>query len=186
MGDINLRYRLINLDDIIIFSDTFDTHLDRLEAVLEKLDQHNLKLKASKCDFFKSQVTYLRHVVSEDGIKTDPEKIRVLKDWPVPKSVRNVRKFLGFSGYYRRFLHGFSSIVRRLNDLLVDIPTKKGTKKNPKFTWGPSQQQAFETVIDRLSNAPVLAYANYKLPLSSMLTHQAMVWVRFSISTNMA
>ena len=164
MGDINLRDCLIYLDDIIIFSDTFDTHLDRVEAVFERLDQHNVKLKASKCEFFKSQVTYLGHVVSEDGIKTDPEKIRVLKDWPVPKSVRDVRKFLGFSGYYRRFLKGFSSIVRPLNDLLVGIPTKKGTKKNPNFTWGPSLQQAFETVIDRLSTAPVLEYANYKLP----------------------
>ena len=138
----------------------------RPEAVFERLDQHNLKLKASKCEFFKSQVTYLGHVVSEDGIKTDPEKIRVLKDWPFPKSVRDVRKFLGFSGYYRRFLKGFSSIVRPLKDLLVGIPTKKGTKKNPNFTWGPSQQQAFETVIDRLSTAPVLEYANYKLPFT--------------------
>ena len=98
MGDISLRDCLIYLDDIIIFSDTFDTHLDRLEAVFERLDQHNLKLKASNCEFFKSHVTYLGHVVPEDSIKTDPEKIRVLKGWPVPKSVSDVRKFLGFSG----------------------------------------------------------------------------------------
>ena len=164
MGDINLRDCLIYLDDIIIFSDTNNTHLDRLEAVFERLDQHNLKLKASKCELFKSQVTYLGHVVSEDGIKMDPDKMRVLKIWPIPKSVRDVWKFLGFSGYNRRLLKGFSSIVRPLNDLLVGIPTQKGTKKNPKFTWGPSQQQAFETVIDRLATAPVLAFANYNLP----------------------
>ena len=87
------------MDDIIIFSDTFDTHLDRLEAMFERLSHHNLKLKASICEFFKSEVTYLGHVVSEDGIKMDPEKIRVLKDWPVSKNVRDVRKCLGFHGY---------------------------------------------------------------------------------------
>ena len=85
MGELNLRYCLIYLDDIIIFSDTFEQHLDRLEAVFERLHTYNLKLKASKCEFFKPEVTYLGHVVSEDGIKTDAEKIRVLKDWPIPK-----------------------------------------------------------------------------------------------------
>ena len=102
--------------------------------------------------------------MSEEGIKTDPDKIKVLKDWPVPNNVKDVRKFLGFAGYYRRFLRGFSAIVRPLNDLLVGVSTKKGTKKNPTFIWGSSQQLAFETVIDRLSNAPILAYADYKLP----------------------
>ena len=164
MGDMNLRDCLIYLDDITIISDTFGTHLDRFEAVFERLALHNLKLKASKCEFFKSQVTYLGHIVSEDGIKADPDKIKVLKDWPVPKNVKDVRKFLGFDGYYRRFLRGFSAIVRPLNDLLVGVSTTKGTKKNPTFMWGSSQQLAFEPVIDRLSNAPILAYADYKLP----------------------
>ena len=76
MGDINLRDCLIYLDDIIIFSDTFDNHLERLEAVFQRLHKYNLKLKASKCEFFRSEVTYLGHVVSQAGIKTDPEKIR--------------------------------------------------------------------------------------------------------------
>lgn len=164
MGDINLRDCLIYLDDIIIFSDSFDTHLDRLEAVFQRIHKYNLKLKASKCEFFQSQVTYLGHVVSEEGIKTDPEKIRVLKEWPVPKSVKDVRKFLGFTGYYRRFIKGFASVVRPLNDLLVGCSTKKGTKKKPTFKWEAAQQQAFESIIERLSNPPVLAYANYKLP----------------------
>ena len=123
MGDINLRDCIIYLDDIIIFSDTFEAHLDRLEAVFQRLHTYNLKLKASKCEFFKKQVTYLGHVVSEEGIKTDPEKIRVLKNWPVPKSVKDVRKFLGFTGYYRRFIKGFSTIVRPLNDLLIGNST---------------------------------------------------------------
>ena len=164
MGEINLRDCLIYLDDIIIFSDTFEAHLERLEAVFQRLHTYNLKLKASKCEFFKTEVTYLGHVVSEEGIKTDPEKIRALKDWPVPKSVKDVRKFLGFTGYYRRFIHGFSAIVRPLNDLLIGNSTRKPSKKKAPFKWEAEQQQAFQTVIAKLSNPPVLAYANYKKP----------------------
>lgn len=164
MGDLNLRDCLIYLDDIIIFSDSFDTHLERLDAVFQRLHTYNLKLKASKCEFFKREVTYLGHVVSEEGIKTDPEKIRALKDWPVPKSVKDVRKFLGFTGYYRRFIQGFSAIVRPLNDLLVGNSTKKPSRKRTPFKWETRQQQAFETIIQKLSNPPVLAYADYKKP----------------------
>ena len=104
MGELNLKDCLIHLDDIIIFSESFDQHLERIEAVFQRLHEHNLKLKASKCEFFMSEVTYLGHVVSEEGIKTDPDKIKALKSWPTPKSIKYVRKFLGFAGYYRRFL----------------------------------------------------------------------------------
>ena len=166
MGDLNLRDCLIYLDDIIIFSDTFDTHLDRLEAVFQRIHTYNLKLKASKCEFFKSQVTYLGHVVSEDGIKTDPYKTSVLGNWPVPRCVKDVRKFLGFTGYYRRFIKGFAAIVRPLNDLLVGHSTKKAskTKKKTPFKWEEPQQQAFDRIIEKLSNPPVLAYADYRKP----------------------
>ena len=164
MGELNLRDCLIYLDDIIIFSDTFEQHLDRLEAVFERLHTYNLKLKASKCEFFKPEVTYLGQVVSEDGIKTDAEKIRVLKDWPIPKCLKDVRKFLGFAGYYRRFVKGFSSVVWLLNDLLVGYSTKKPAKKKTPFKWEAPQQEAFEIVIEKLSNPPVLAYADYRLP----------------------
>ena len=119
MGDINLRDCLIYLDDIIIFSDTFENHLCRLAAVFQRIHQYNLKLKASKCEIFRSEVTYLGHVVSESGIKTDPEKIKVLKEWLAPKSVKDVRKLLGVTGYYRRFVKGFARMVRPLNDLLI-------------------------------------------------------------------
>lgn len=164
MGDLNLRDCLIYLDDIIIFSDTFESHLSRLEAVFQRLHEYNLKLKASKCEFFRTQVTYLGHVVSEHGIKTDPEKLKVLKDWPIPNSVKDVRKFLGFAGYYRRFVKGFARIVRPLNDLLVGNSTKKPTRRRTPFEWGEAQQRAFETIIEKLSNPPVLAYADYRKP----------------------
>ena len=110
MGDINLRDCLIYLDDVIIFSTTFEDHLDRLEAVFTRLDENNLKLKAFKCDFFKSQVTYLGHVVSDAGIQTDLEKLEALNSWPVPKNVKEVRAYLGFTGYYRRFVKNYARI----------------------------------------------------------------------------
>ena len=163
MGELNLKDCLIYLDDIIIFLESFDQHHERLEAVFKRLHEHNLKLKASKCEFFMSEVTYLGHVVSEEGIKTDPDKIKALKIWPTPKSIKDVRKFLGFAGYYGRFCKGFSAIVRPLNDLFVAQSTKKPTKKTV-FKWEEPQQTAFKTIIDRLSNPPILGYADYRMP----------------------
>ena len=163
MGELNLKDCLIYLHGIIIFSESFDQHLERLDSVFGRLHEHNLKLKDSKCEFFIPEVTYLGHVVSEYGIKTDPDKIKALKSWPTPKSIKDVRKFLGFAGYYRRFCKGFSAIVRPLNDLLIGQPTKKPTKKIP-FKWVEPQQNAFKTIIDCLSNPPILGYADYRLP----------------------
>ena len=130
MGDINLRDCLIYLDDIVVFSSTFEEHIDRLEAVFKRLKRNNLKLKASKCEFFKREVTYLGLVVSQEGIQTDPSKIDAVKTWPVPKTVKEVRMFLGFTGYYRRFVKGYASIVRPLNDLLIGHPTNKAAVKD--------------------------------------------------------
>lgn len=99
---------MIYLDDVIIFSSTFEDHLKRLEALFSRLEQHKLKLKASKCEFMKSRVTYLGHVVSENGIETDPEKTDAVKSLPIPTSVKDVRVFLGFTGSYRRFMKDFA------------------------------------------------------------------------------
>ena len=169
MGDLNLRDCLIYLDDIIIFSSTFEEHLEHLEAVFARLKEHNLKLKASKCEFLKSEVKYLGHVVSEEGVKTDPEKLDALRSWPVPGNVKDVRTFLGFTGYYRRFIKNYASIARPLNDLLIGHCTNQKGKQKKKlkpsvFIWAEPQQKAFEQLIEKLTNPPVLAYADYQLP----------------------
>ena len=169
MGDMNLRDCLIYLDDVIIFSTTFKEHLDRLEAVFTRLQENKLKLKASKCKFFKSQVTYLGHVVSDAGIQTDSEKLEALKSWPVPKNVKEVRSYLSFTGYYRRFVKNYARIARPLNDLLVGhCTTTKGKGKKSKtkvsravFEWTDSHQKAFENLKEKLASPPVLAYADY-------------------------
>ena len=171
MGDMNLRDCLIYLDDIIIFSSNFEEHLEKLQAVFQRLSNNHLKLKGSKCEFFKSQVSYLGHIVSEEGIRTDPSKIEVVKTWPVPKSVKDVRQFLGFTGYYRRFIEGYSSIARPLNDLLIGNSPKEKPKKGRKprstgsaFIWETAQKEAFDTLINKLINPPVLAYADCRQP----------------------
>lgn len=112
------------------------------------------------------------HVVSEEGIKTDPEKTEAIKSWPVPTSIKDVHSFLGFAGYYRRFIKGFSNIARPLNDMLVGISTNGKTntkkpsekKKKPSFIWTERQQQAFEEIKQKLTEPPILAYADYSLP----------------------
>ena len=152
----------------MIFSSTFEEHMERLEAVFSRLHTHNLKLKASKCQFLKSSITYLGHVVSEDGIHTDPEKTEAVRTWPVPKSVKDVRSYIGFTGYYRRFIQDYARIARPLNDLLVGHCTnktaKKGKTKKVPFIWTDSQQNAFETLKEKLISATILAYADYSLP----------------------
>ena len=141
--------------------------------VLSCLELHNLKLKATKCEFFKSQVVYLRQVVSEAGIQADPAKIEAVRNWPVPKTVKEVRQFLGFTGYYHRFVKRFAAIALPLNDLLVGLDTnpkankKRNTsKKQALFEWSEEHQQSFETLIDKLTSQPVLAYADCRLPFS--------------------
>ncbi|MCG7874805.1 MAG: RNase H-like domain-containing protein, partial [Candidatus Thiodiazotropha endolucinida] len=167
MGELNLRDCLIFLDDIIVFSKTFEEHCQKLEAVFSRLSQHNLKLKGSKCELFRDRVKYLGHIVSASGVETDPDKIAPLKDWPVPSNVKEVRKFLGFAGYYRRFIEDYSKIIRPLNDLLVGHCTNKKAKtkrKAPAWKWTEAQQNAFDTIIQKLMSPPILAYADFSKP----------------------
>ena len=167
MGEYHLRECLIYLDDIIIFSKTFDEHITRLENVFKQLEKHGLKLKASKCEFFKKEVQYLGHIVSDKGIQTDPDKIAALKDWPAPTNIKELRSFLGFAGNYRRFVCNYSKVVKPLNALLVGHPTNKKAKKTKEatlWTWGVEQQKAFDTIIEKLTSPPVLAYTDYTKP----------------------
>lgn len=94
MGPLNLRDCLIYLDDIVIFSRNIDTHLEKLDAVFLRLAQYNLKIKSSKCEIFRTETTYLGHLISEEGIQADQQKTEVVKNWLIPKSVKDVRKFL--------------------------------------------------------------------------------------------
>ena len=133
LGDLNMNWCIVCLDDIIIFSQDAASHIERLEAVFKKLAKAGLKLKPSKCEFFKKRIKYLGHIVSEEGVSTDSKKVEAVLNWPVPKTVYDVRVFLGFVGYYRRFIKGFSKVALPLRKLLIGLESqgKKAAKHTP-------------------------------------------------------
>ena len=119
LEDLNMRWCIVYLDDIIIYSDTKEEHLKRLEAVFQKLATAGLKLKPFKCFFFKEEIDYLGHVVSGEGISTNPKKVEAVTKWSTPQTVYDVRSFLGFVGYYRRFIKNFSKIAKPIRDVIT-------------------------------------------------------------------
>ena len=134
LGELHLNWCIIYLDDIIVFSWTPEEHVHRLRAVFNKLKAAGLKLKPSKCDFFKKEIKYLGHVFSKEGVSTDPDKIKYVTEWPQPTTVTEVRSFLGFVSYYRRFIQNFSKIAKSLNKLLQNLEgTPSQKKKNSRF-----------------------------------------------------
>ena len=179
VGDLHLNEVLVFLDDLIVFSDTLEEHENRLMKVLNRLKDYGLKLSPDKCHFFQSSVKYLGHIVDARGVHTDPEKISALKDWPRPTNCKELKCFLGFAGYYRRFVQGYSKIEKQLNGLTAGyVATRKRgkeyKKQKPHTSVSPSQpfgsewtqdcETAFRKLIDRLTSAPVLAFANPNLP----------------------
>uniref|UniRef100_A0A669DMH2 Gypsy retrotransposon integrase-like protein 1 n=1 Tax=Oreochromis niloticus TaxID=8128 RepID=A0A669DMH2_ORENI len=154
---------LVYLDDIIIYSPEFSSHLQHLDEVFQRLWRHGLKLQPNKCKFLQQEVKFLGHVVDKCGVRPDPDKISAVIDWPVPDTIRQVRSFLGLAGYYRRFVSGFAKIARPLNTLLTGVPVNKKTDRR-KVQWSPECQTAFEALKAALTQAPVLAYADYSLP----------------------
>ena len=140
---------LIYLDDVIICGSSVEEHLDRLDEVLKRLGKAGMKLKPSKCCLLQEQVTFLGYVVTPDGLKPDLEKVRWIKDWPIPKNITDVRAFLGLCSYYRRFIPGFSMCSSPLNDLLRD---------GQAFKWTQKCRDAFEDMKATLTGEEVMAY----------------------------
>ncbi|XP_060586006.1 uncharacterized protein LOC132741766 [Ruditapes philippinarum] len=169
MGDLLLRECLVFVDEILVFSETFEEHIVRLENVFQRLSSHGLKLKGSKCEFFKTSVSYLGHVISENGISTDPEKTSAISSWPVPKNIAELRTFLGTAGFYRRFIKDYSKLAKTLNDLLEghgNSPKSKSkrSRKTATWVWGDAQQSSFDILKEKLTSPPVLAFADFSKP----------------------
>ncbi|GFY13558.1 retrovirus-related Pol polyprotein from transposon 17.6 [Trichonephila clavipes] len=140
---------LIYLDDVIIGGRTFEEHLQNIRKVLSKLSDANLKLNPSKCKFFQKEVNYLGHIISAEGVRTDPEKVSAVKNWKRPENLRELRSFLGLCTYYRKFVKGFSSIARPLHKL---------TESKQKFQWTKECEDSFLQLKEALTSSPILIY----------------------------
>lgn len=140
---------LVYLDDVIVFGRSFDETLKNLTVVFERLRSANLKLKPKKCVLFEKEVSYLGHIVSEEGVKCDPGKLNAIKDWPTPTNISDVRSFLGIASYYRKFISNFSTTAFPLTNL---------TRKNQKFVWSEQCEECFKSLKNALISAPVLSY----------------------------
>ena len=150
-----LKFTMTYLDDIIIFSQDESQHLEHLELVFSHLREAGLKMKRSKCDFFKSEIHYLGHLISPEGISPLPNKLDSIRHMPVPNSAKEIKQFLGLTGYYRKFVPIFADISRPLTTL---------TKKDVKFEWTSACQKSFELLKEALCGEPVLKYADTSKP----------------------
>ena len=142
--------------------------MERLGGVFEKLRKAGLKLKPSKCEFLKEHIQFLGHIVSKEGISTCPEKGQAIQQWPIPKTMNELRSFLGFVGYYRKFIKGFSQIAKPLNSLLEGYVNNKRANKVQTIPWRPEQQEAFDAPQESCISAPILNYPN---PEKSFILH---------------
>ena len=156
MSDIIWSKCMVYLDDIIAFGKTFEATLENLRAVFERLKANTLKLSPKKCSLFKTKVEYLGHEVSDEGIKPSPAKVNSLHNMAMPRTITQIKSFVGFCSYYRRFIKHFSELAVPLNDL-----TKKGALVN---TDTPECRRAFEDLKKSLMEAPMLHYVDPKLP----------------------
>ena len=155
------------LDNIIIFSQDELQHLEHLEIVFSRLREAGLKMKRSKCDFFKSEIHYLGHLISPEGISLLPNKLDSIKHMPVPNSAKQIKQFLGLTGYYRKFVPRFADISRPLTTL---------TKKDMKFEWTSACQKSFELLKETLCGEPVLKYADTSKPYTPYIDASKFGW----------
>lgn len=156
-GDFDLK-TFAYLDDIIVISSSFEEHVSLLLRVLDKLKMANLTVNLDKCKFFRSQLKYLGYVVDANGLRTDPEKVEAILNYPTPTCRKDLKRFLGTATWYRRFVPNFSTIAGPLNKLTSN-------KKNaPAFKWSPEADAAFQKLKECLVSAPVLSCPDYSLP----------------------
>lgn len=147
----------VYLDDIVIYADSLQTHERKLQEIFSRLNMHHLKLQPDKCEFMRREVAYLGHIITNEGVKPNPERVEAIVNYPVPTNVKELKSFLGLIGYYRRFIENFSKITRCLTNLL---------KKNVTFNWTSTQQEAFQTLKNHLMSEKILQYPDFSKPFN--------------------
>jgi hypothetical protein len=156
---VSQKFVVIHLDDILIYSKTPNEHLQHLESVLHTLSDNTFYCQLEKSEFNSDTIEFLGHIVSKDGIRPDPKKIQVVKDWPRPQTAKQLRSFLGLANYFRKFIQGYSKIVAPLTSL-----TKEGVERRRPGVWTPKCEAAFHTLKRHLTEAPLLATPDFSKP----------------------
>jgi hypothetical protein len=149
------KFVVVFIDDILVYSKNEEEHVGHSHVVLQRLREHHLYAKLSKCDFWLKEIKFLGHTISQAGIDVDPDKVQELMNWKPLTTVRQIRSFLGLAGYYRRFILDFSRIVKPITEL---------PKKEAKFVWSQKCEDAFHALRQHLTTAPVLAQPDSSKP----------------------
>lgn len=157
LGDLRFNKCLVYLDDVVVFGKSFEEMVANLEEVLERIASYGLKLKPKKCDLFMKEVVYFGRIVGRDGIRADPKKIEAVQSWPRPRTVKEVRQFIGFASYYREFMNDFAGVVEPMQKLIRGTGWGVG-RGVQKITWDPGCEEAFLGVKTLLMSAPFLGY----------------------------
>ena len=161
LGELNLTYCLIYLDDVIVFSDTPDEHLRRMHVVFDRLHKHGLKLKLSKCEVFKSEINYLAHHVSRKGVLSSKKNLESISQCPPPDTYTKVKSFVGLVGHYRHFIKGFAKIAAPLYDLTSG---DNKDKKSEHVDLSPEAHEAFDHLKAACLQAPILSFPDFTKP----------------------
>ena len=150
------------MDDILIYSDSEEEHLDHVKQVLDRLRRYSLYVSLKKYEFFVIEVEFLGFVVSINGVAMDKRRVATIQEWPKPKSYHDVQVFLGFVNFYRRFIHHYSQIAGPLSGLLKG--SEKGVKSGP-FEWPKAAEKAFHELREAFTTAPLLKHFDPQLPI---------------------
>ncbi|KAK3510494.1 hypothetical protein QTP70_009151 [Hemibagrus guttatus] len=148
--DLLGRSVIAYIDDILVYSASMEDHVRHVREVLARLQQHHLYVKLEKCEFHRSTVTFLGYMISRQGVEMDMGKVRVVTKWPVPVTVRELQRFLGFANFYRRFIRNYSSVAGPLTSLLREKPKK--------LIWTDQARAAFQQLKSCFTTAPILRH----------------------------
>ena len=149
---------LIYLDDILVFAESVEDHIQRLRTIFCRIRESGVKLSPTKCKFMKPEVSYLGHTISSEGVKTDKKKTEKILEWPIPRSVEDLRSFVSFCGYYRKFIKDYASIVSPLELACKEKWNKKAGKKFTPLEWTDQLERSFQRLKIALTTAPVLSF----------------------------